>query len=74
MFVNVLGRVVSTLTSGDEDYTTTSRALETCVTNFNSALSHYGHSVGFKTFEYVEGEQTWLCECADLLDRDASKF
>jgi tetratricopeptide (TPR) repeat protein len=47
--------MVSTLTAGDEDYTEINQALEKAVANFNSALSHYGHGVGFKTFEYVEG-------------------
>src|SRR5271154_1556983 len=52
---NGTGRMVSTLTTGDEDYTEVNQALEKAVANFNSALSHYGHGVGFKTFEYVEG-------------------
>ena len=47
--------MVSTLTRGDDDYSAVTQELETSVANFNSALSHYGHGVGFKTFEYVEG-------------------
>ena len=51
-----IGRVISTLTTGEEEYVAVSQALEVCVSNFNSALSHYGQGVGFKTFEYVEGK------------------
>ena len=49
------GKVAVTFLKGDEERDAASVALETAVHDFNFSLSHYGHGVGFKTFEYVEG-------------------
>jgi hypothetical protein len=49
------GKVAVTFLKGDEERDAANIALKTAVRNFNFSLSHYGHSIGFKTFEYVEG-------------------
>ena len=41
--------------AGDGGREAATRALKTSVEDFNAALSHYGHGVGFKTAESVEG-------------------
>ena len=58
--VEYLGKVVTTFTAGDDERNGVNAALESAVRDFNAALSHYGHGVGFKTFETVEGVTTAL--------------
>ena len=50
-----LGKVVHTFVAGDGGLDNANQELKTAVDNFNNALYHYGHGVGFKTAESVEG-------------------
>ena len=43
------------LVKGTERFDAVDMALRTAVEEFNTTLSHFGHSVGFRTFEVVEG-------------------
>jgi len=52
--VLILGKVATALLSGDEE-TQAQRNLEISIQRFNAALAHFGHGVGFKTYEQVEG-------------------
>jgi hypothetical protein len=45
---------------GDQEREYSGRNLENAVLEFNSALSHFGHGVGFKTFKCVQGIATIL--------------
>jgi hypothetical protein len=42
--------------AGDENFSTIESTLKNAVDEFNLTLTHFGHGVGFRTFEIVEGE------------------
>jgi hypothetical protein len=50
------GNVISTLFKGDEECDSAVNQLQSAVVAFNSALSHFCHSVEFQTFNIVKGE------------------
>ena len=43
------------LLSGEEKFDAVDTTLQTSVQEFNSTLSHFGHSLHFRTFRVVEG-------------------
>lgn len=47
--------MIAALFNGDQDCVSAVIELESAVEAFNSALSHFGHHVGFQTFEVLQG-------------------
>lgn len=52
---DVVENIGSTLVKGDDECQSVDTDLRDAVDEFTSTLSHFGHSVGFKIFEAVEG-------------------
>jgi hypothetical protein len=61
-----LGKTATTFVKGDE-LGTAGTKLENAVGTFNSALSHFGHGVGFKTFDTVEGKHPAIIDGRRLI-------
>jgi len=50
----MLGKAVTAFVRGNEERDQANRDVVDAVQNFNSALSHFGHGVGFQTYEEVK--------------------
>jgi hypothetical protein len=51
----MIGNIGTTLFRGTDEVDSSRRELGQAVVQFNAALSHFGHQIGFKTFARVEG-------------------
>ena len=51
----MIGNIGTTLFRGTDEVDSSRRELGQAVAEFNLALSHFGHQIGFKTFARVEG-------------------
>lgn len=67
--VNVIGHVARGFFLGDRGYDSSKLKVKTAVQEFNSALTHFGHSVGFKTFETVQGMEISGCFTDRIFNR-----
>lgn len=56
VFVNWIEAVALTFIAGERDYGSVEIDLKTAVSEFNSALVQFGHGVGFKVFELLQGK------------------
>ena len=54
--VNRIGNIVKTVVVGDDALTAVEVSLRDTVEEFNSTLAHFGHGVGFRTYEIVQGK------------------
>jgi hypothetical protein len=53
--LNLLGSMSSTFFSGEKDFNSVEKDLTSAVDEFNSSLSQFGHGVGFKVFDLLQG-------------------
>lgn len=53
--VMMLGRIGKRVIVGENELQSTREDLEKAINEFNSALSHFGHNVVFKTFDRIQG-------------------
>ena len=56
------GKVAMTLLRGDQERKSSCRDLEKSIQEFNFALSHFSHRIGFKTFQCVQGKLVSLTD------------
>jgi hypothetical protein len=49
------GNIAKALVKGSAAFTSAESALRAAVDEFNQTLSHYGHGIGFRTLQVVEG-------------------
>ena len=54
--VNRIGNIGKTVVMGDDALTVVEVGLRDAVDEFNSTLSHFGHGIGFRTYEIVQGK------------------
>jgi hypothetical protein len=50
-----LGSVTATFFAGEKDFESAETALKNAVDEFNSSIMQFGHGVGFKVFDLLQG-------------------